>query len=266
MKPTCFVIKELKINDDPETGIHAISFVDYPAIEENFDYFADEKPQYWKWTAAPDTEIIETSHEFCKRHAYTTKDKIYTKEEINAWGSLPAKEYAFIPESNFFSNFNGEAEDYSGDQQIYNCRHRLQKVPFNDLPNDLKQKHSMNQQINFSIDNAEKREVVGTVLISGKMIYRHNADGLGNPGYVYISRDTIRKLKDKYGYNRTITFQHLEVMTGSAILLDSWLEENDTMNLTKWKMKYKIVGEKLWQHIKARNVLGFSIESLFIVS
>lgn len=262
MKPISYTIKELKINDDPEIGVHAISFVDFPAIEENFEYFADQLPQYWKWTAAPDTEIIETSHEFCKKHAYTSKDRVYTTKEINAWANYDPTTYAFIPESNLFSSFNGDAENYQGDQQIYNCRHRLQKVSFNDIPDHIKKKHEMSSQINFAIENIEKREVSGVVLKSGQFIYRHDADANGNPGYVYFSRDTIRKLKEKFGYNRNITMMHQSSITGSAILLDSWLDEDD--NTTRWSMRYKIVGDTLWEHIKARKVLGFSIESIFV--
>ena len=37
-----FIIRELKINDDDITGVQAISFVENPAIETDFEYFAKQ--------------------------------------------------------------------------------------------------------------------------------------------------------------------------------------------------------------------------------
>ena len=96
------------------------------------------------------------------------------------------------------------------------------------------------------------------------MIIRRDVDGMGTPGYIYFSRDTVRKLQKKYGFNRTVTIMHQEDITGAVILLDSWIVENDTMNETQWFVKYKIVSDKLWQLIKEKKVKGFSIESLFV--
>ena len=111
-----------------------------------------------------------------------------------------------------------------------------------------------------------KREVQGLVLKSNQMIYRTNVDNEGNPGYVYFSRDTVRKLKENYGYNRSISLQHQQNVTGQAILLDSWLEEDDKLNETRWFVKYKIIGEKFWQQIVTKKVSGFSIEALFSIN
>ena len=116
--------------------------------------------------------------------------------------------------------------------------------------------------VTFSVDSYEKRIVKGMVLQSNQMIYRNNADGTGNPGYVYFSRNTVRQMKEKYGYNRSITFQHNEDITGTCILLDSYLEENDIKNTTKWFLSYKVIDNKLWEVIKAKKVVGFSLEAL----
>jgi len=261
MNNNTYIIKELKINDSPDTGVQAVSFVDLPAIEEQFELFAKEKTQYWKWTSSPDQEIIDTSHKFCKMHAYTSKDRIYTTEQVKSWSSFDQKEYAFIAEGANFMNFDG-TKDFMGDQYIYNCRHRLQKVSQNDIPK-TKLNQEISNQINFAIESIEKQEVVGCVLKSGQLIYRNNADSQGNSGYVWFSRQTIRDIKEKYGYNRNITYMHEKNVTGNAVLLDSWLEEDDTT--TKWMLRYKIVGPTLWEHIKARKVMGFSIESIFVL-
>ena len=116
--------------------------------------------------------------------------------------------------------------------------------------------------VQFSVSDFEKRIVKGMVLQSNQMIYRNDANGEGTPGYVYFSRNTIRQMKEKYGYNRAITFQHNEDITGNAIMLDSWLEEDDVKKSTKWFVSYKIVSDKLWEVVKAKKVIGFSIEAL----
>lgn len=268
MKP--FQIKELKINEENDgTGVELISFVDSPATEIEFEAFGKYTiPQvlpFYKFTCAPEPEIIETSHPFCRRNA----GKVYHESEINKWGAM--KDYAkgWIVESNFFRDFNGNTStSFSGSEQIYNCRHTLRRVTsMNEVPRDkwryLNLEEEKNEQIYLTLSDVEKREVSGVVLVSGKMIYRNNCDGLGNPGYIYFSRNTVRLAKQKYGFNRTISVHHKTDLTGSAILLDSWLVEDEELNQTFWHCKYKIIGNDLWNMVKAKQVLGFSLEALF---
>ena len=124
--------------------------------------------------------------------------------------------------------------------------------------------HKTDFTIDFRVSNEEKREVEGMALQSGQFIYRHDINGLG-PGYVFFTRDTIRKVMKRYGFNRTITIEHSENITGSAILLNSWLDEDDGNNITKWYLKYKIIDDTLWNAIKLGLIKGFSIEGLFDV-
>lgn len=114
-------------------------------------------------------------------------------------------------------------------------------------------------EFKFDISSQEKHEVEGVVMTSGKFIYRNDV-GDGSDGYVYFSRDVVRKLKESYGFNRTITIEHMSNITGTAILLDSWLVEDDDNNITQWFTKYKIINDELWKAIKAGAIKGFSIE------
>lgn len=273
MKPT-LKVKELKINPDDRTGIELISFVEKPAIEENFEFFKYEIPDvlpFFKFTCAPEPEVIPTSHPFCREHA----GRVYHQSEINEWAKLDHSEgnyysSGWIQESDFFQNFDGTTStDFSGSQQLYNCRHTLRRVTsINEVPRN-KWKYldtslsEENGDIYLEMADEEKRIVRGCVLVSGKMIYRNNVDGQNNPGYVFFSRNTVRLAKEKYGWNRSISVQHKDEVTGSAILMNSWLEEDETLNQTKWYCEYKIIGEKLWEYIKAKKVLGFSVEALF---
>jgi hypothetical protein len=269
-----FKIKELKIEEENGTGVELISFVESPAIETNFTYLKYEIPKvlpYFKFTAAPEPETISTSHPFCREHA----GRVYHQSEINEWSSLnhsPGDYYSagWIQESNFFQDFNGETSTtFSGSEQLYNCRHSLRRVTsINEVPRS-KWKYldsslaEENGNIYLSLSNEEKHEVTGPVLISGKMIFRSNSDGLGNPGFVYFSRNTVRLAMKKFGFNRSISVHHKTDMTGSAILLDSWLEENEETSQTVWMCKYKIIGNELWEFVKSQKVLGFSVEALF---
>lgn len=302
-------IKELIFDEnDPDCGIQAISFVTHPAIEKDFMYFNNDNfvtrkkdgvvvkqtdtiklldPvfktwKYWKMaTRNNEVPTIETSHEFCKDYAYGSSflksgnKGIYTIPEINGWHLDPTAAYkeGWMTQTNFTLNFNGKADNYNLDQQIFNCRHFL--TPVRDI-NELKKagiKLSSDKVQTFSIDfavsNADQHIIKGVVMIPNVLIYRRDQE-TGEEYHVYFSKETIKKLKDKYGFNRTITIQHEEDITGNAILLDSYIypsDKDDNAGYTdlkegSWICEYKILNEKLWDIIKTKGVKGFSVEAL----
>ena len=230
-----------------------------------FEYFNKQEfaSDYFKYTAYPDREIMDTSHPFCKEHA----GKVYHISDINSWTSS-SSDGGWIPTSNFFQQFNGQTgtgPHYGGGfsnqckNQLYECRHKLVQWKPKSYPAQYGAHF-----VKMEMLSEDKREVQGLVLKSNQMIFRTDVDGTGNPGYVYFSRATVRQLRDKYGYNRSISYMHRDDCTGQAILMESWIVENDAMNETQWFVKYKIIGDKLWQMIKSKTVKGFSIESIFV--
>lgn len=248
-------IRECIILDDvDELGAETISYVYEPAFEEYFIALKKEKlaeGDYFQYTAYPEPEIIDTSHDFCKERA----GKIFSIDEIRSWGNLSADENGFITESRFFAEFDGNARNYNCDQQLYNCRHWLKRVNRFEKETEL---FKANFNCQFET-NVEKREVFGLALKSGKPIYRNNVEG--EPGYIYFSRETIRKIYNKYKYNRSINIDHDGVdRTGSIIVLKSWLEEDDENNETRWFVRHKIISDELWEKIKLGKVRGFSME------
>ncbi len=276
MKKT-FTIKELVLDEENMAyGVQAVSFVPEPAIETNFEYYAMVRPPFWKWVADPPTQ--DNTRDFCLKHAYGAKgdkgDRIYHTDEIKQWAS--ENDGTFIPGATMFANFSDNSSTFNGDEQMFNCRHRLERITSLDqVPDKVLNRVAKKNMtygaeemfFNFEIANAKKKQVKGLVLQSHQMIYRPDADGLGNPGYNYMTADTIKKLHQRYGYNRKITFCHREDVTGSAILLDSWVEEPDKETdsndqITRWFLKYQIIGEQLWAQIESGKVKGFSVEMI----
>lgn len=300
-------IKELIFDEnDLDSGILAVSFVEYPAIEKDFNFFNSHKfarkeitdtptrqmvklknPngswKYWKYaTTNNEDAIIDTSHEFCKAYAFGSPDikhgnkGVYTIEEINGFHLAPEASYdqGWQTQSTFTMNFTGlNVSDYNLHQQIFNCRHFLEPVMDIQVARqagiNLESHKKEAFSINFAVSNEEQRIVKGVAMIPNVLIYRRNPQ-TNEEYYVFFNRETIKKLKNKYGYNREITIQHEENITGNAILLDSYIypdDKNDNAgynNLKEgsWILEYKILNTKLWDVIKNKGVKGFSVEAL----
>jgi len=248
-------IRELRIDDSEETGVQAISFVDFPAIEANFEYFAankriirkieditkDDLDVKYKWILNHEgelaNEVCPTCIEWSNQPPKTLRTWIST--------ALPR-----VPVGTVILDMvaTGEHSPYNTYCEA-NCKCHLEAV------GDNLEKHF---EVEFKIENEERREVVGAVLVSNKLIFRHN---IGNgPGYVWFSRDTVRQIMKKFGYNRNVTFQHVQNRIGSVILMKTWLEEDSE---TRWMIRYKVIDINLWEQIKKGVVKGFSIEAAF---
>jgi len=283
------IFRELILEDEFD-GVNAISLVDAPAIMKNFVHFSEEielrtvkvdggfldLDEFWKYTASPDDETIPTSHKFCKLKA----GNVFHISEIRGWDSKKSSYEGFIQESDYFKDFKGSnSVSFNIDNQLYNCRHHFKRVrKARDVPEWKQQQwkkktkfsnEKVQKNIQFNIDK-EKREIVGLALVPNLMIPRHNVGNTGKSGYVWLSKKTIKQIKEKYGFNRTLTIQHEADITGRAILLDSWLCPDDKdikFNVESiegsWALRYKIIDDKLWQLIKDQSVVGFSIESFF---
>lgn len=300
-------IIELKLDeDDIDSGVHAVSLVSYPAIEKDFIYFSKEdfltrkgiklpertkerenklknvNGQYKFWrmaTRGGQSPLIDTSHEFCKGHA-VPPNNVHHIDEIKGWSKKVSNSdtlsKGWILESNFTDNFTGNEKNYNLDQQIYNCRHYLEPVDdIDDIPQSKRYLLSKIDRyekniMNFTIENDEKRVISGPVMIPNILIYRQNDDD-SDGYYVYFSKKTIEKLKNKYGFKKKITLQHEKEASNTLILLDSWIyptEKNDNCGIKdlkngSWCMKYKVISNKMWDLIKSGKVKGFSIESCF---
>ena len=298
-------IIELKIDDlDESTGIKAISLVSFPAIEQDFIYFSkdsydflktkgiklpekteqsklktpDGRYKFWKYaTRAGQSPVIDTSHDFCRLHAQPPNN-VFHIDEINNWHKKISGDEklskGWIEESNFTKNFTGNENNFNLDQQLYNCRHYLSPIiDIDDIPSNKKYLLSKIERYDFgfSIQNEEKRIITGAVMIPNMLIFRNAIPPVyPQDFYVYFSKDTIKKLKDRYGFTKKITYQHQEnANDNDLILLDSWIypyEKDDNCGIKNlkegsWCMKYKVISSKLWNVIKMGKLKCFSVEA-----
>lgn len=130
------------------------------------------------------------------------------------------------------------------------------------------------QKQQFSI-NDEKRIVIGPLLIPNKMILREDENG--NPYYVYFSRETIKKIAEKFfreNKQNNTDINHDEIITKENTLLESWIVEDTIHDKSfmygfrsvkgTWMASYKINDDETWKQIKEGKLNGFSVAGFFI--
>lgn len=125
----------------------------------------------------------------------------------------------------------------------------------------------------FSLDT-EKRIVTGPLMIPNKMI-RRTKDG--EAYYVYYSKDTIRKMAEKFlalnKHNNTDTMHDFNITTNNT-LLESWISESKQHDKAyklgfalppgTWYVSYKINDDETWDRISSGELRGFSLAGPFI--
>ena len=129
------------------------------------------------------------------------------------------------------------------------------------------------REVKFAEVSAEKKIIMGALLVPDKHIYRRDASG---EYMIWFSKDTIRKCMEmffKNGNQSNATFEHLERISGLT-MVESWIVEDlekDKSNLYNlnvpvgtWMGSIKVDNENIWNdYIKTGEVKGFSIEGYF---
>ena len=141
---------------------------------------------------------------------------------------------------------------------------------------ERKLKQLEREKMTFAVANEDKRIVVGAAMVPNKMISRY--DELGNLYYVFFSKQSIRKLADKFlRQKRTdeTNIEHDGIKLGSdkVYITESWISEDpikDKSNLFgfelpagTWFVQMKVDDPKVWKSIKENNLTGYSVEGLF---
>ena len=141
---------------------------------------------------------------------------------------------------------------------------------------ERKLKQLEKEKMTFAVANEDKKIVVGAAMVPNKMISRY--DELGNLYYVFFSKQSIRKLADKFlRQKRTdeTNIEHDGIKLGSdkVYITESWISEDpikDKSNLFgfelpagTWFVQMKVEDPKVWKSIKENNLTGYSVEGLF---
>ena len=122
----------------------------------------------------------------------------------------------------------------------------------------------------------DKRVVVGAAMVPNRMIHRY--DSMGNLYYVFFSKDSIRRMAEKFlRQKRTdeTSIEHDGQKLGAekVWVTESWVSEDPVkdksaaygFNLPSgtWFVSMKIEDPKVWKMIKSKELTGFSVEGLF---
>ena len=129
------------------------------------------------------------------------------------------------------------------------------------------------EEIKLAEINAEKKILLGALLIPNKPIYRSGDDG---EYYIFFSKETVAKASQMYlrnGYQNKSTLEHDKALNGLT-LVESWLVEDEVQDKSRkyglnvpvgtWMGSVKVNNEEIWQeYVKTNKVKGFSIEGYF---
>ena len=141
-------------------------------------------------------------------------------------------------------------------------------IPMSSRPNG-------GHRASFAFSDDDQMIVTGPAMTPDSLILRK--DEQGNPFHVFFSKDTIKKIAEKFfEYNKmnNTDVNHDDNVTTNNTLLESWIVDDPEMDKSKamgfnvpkgtWFVSYKINDEETWQKIKKGELAGFSVAGSFI--
>lgn len=228
--------------------------------------------EYWRYQGPP------AQRKFCRAMMNLSKaGKIFSKQDIQKMDGIN-KQFAKKGQSSY-SVFK-----FKGGK---NCKHYWEKLKV--FKNENGQKVVIVAQptkktervagetwanMGFSLDD-DKRIVTGPLMIPNKMILRKDEEG--QPYYVYFSKETIRKMSEKFfalnKHNNTDKMHNWDITTSNT-LLESWISESIqhdksyrfgfNLPVGTWYVSYRINDDETWRQIKNGELKGFSLAGPFI--
>ena len=141
---------------------------------------------------------------------------------------------------------------------------------------ERKLKQLENMKMVFSVVDEEKKIIVGAAMVPNKMIHRY--DELGNLYYVFFSKESIKKMADKFLKEKrtdetSIEHNGLKLGSDKVYITESWVSEDaiyDKSNkygfelpVGTWYVMMKVKDDKVWKLIKDKALTGYSVEGLF---
>ena len=121
--------------------------------------------------------------------------------------------------------------------------------------------------------DAEKRIVLGALLVPNKTIYRKDGK---EEYYIYFSKETVKRASELFlmnGKQNNATLEHKFDIEGLT-LVESWIVENKEKDKSAiynmdvpvgtWMGAVKVNNDEIWnEYVKTNKVKGFSIEGYF---
>lgn len=136
-------------------------------------------------------------------------------------------------------------------------------------------KEQKKEQMKFTIENEEKQNITGVVMLADTPIYRRNGD---YEYYITYSKETIAKMAEKYlkdGMQNNVSLMHNgELITGINMLeiyikdSSKGIEPNFIEDVPDGSLMatFHVEDSDLWEQIKNGDVLnGFSLEGFFSI-
>ena len=132
------------------------------------------------------------------------------------------------------------------------------------------------QKMIFSVIDEEKKIIVGAAMVPNRMIHRY--DDLGNLYYVFFSKESIKKMADKFLKEKrtdetSIEHNGLKLGSQKVFITESWVSEDPVYDKSRkfgfdlpvgtWYVSMKVNDEKVWKLIKDKALTGYSVEGLF---
>ena len=240
----------------------------------------DEEPETKYRYTGP---ISSDSRNFCR--AMVRLNKIYTREEINDMDTAINTGFRHDGQPYSIFEFKGgvNCKHYWEELEVYKEGRRTVVMSrgrasgnagrIASASNNYWRYPGSFQQFAFSED--DERIVIGPAMIPDQLILRK--DELGKPFHVFFSRDTVKKIAEKFfEYNKqnNTDINHDDEITTQNTLLESWIVDDPSMDKSKslgfnvpegtWMTSYKINDEETWQKIKNGELNGYSIAGNFI--
>jgi hypothetical protein len=131
------------------------------------------------------------------------------------------------------------------------------------------------QKMVFAFDE-DKRIVVGAAMVPNKMIHRY--DSMGNLYYVFFSKQSIKKMADKFLKEKrtdetSVEHDGMKLGSDKVFITESWVSEDPVLDKSHfygfelaagtWFVAMKVQDDKVWKMIKDKSLTGFSVEGLF---
>ena len=218
---------------------------------------------------------------FCK--AMQRLQKLYTKDEIKEMGLRVGNGMPVYGSSaNNILNWKGgpNCKHYWEEVQVFKKDGRTAMMiskgaASGEMGTANSSRLDKGYKMSFQFANEDERIIVGPAMIPQQLIARR--DALGNLFHVYFSKETIKKIAEKFlkenKHNNTDVNHNDDVKTTNT-LLESWIVEDPKMDKSAkygyslpegaWMVSYKINDDETWNKIKDGSLKGFSIAGNFI--